>query len=132
MTARWMKVLVGGALTLALGGCWSLLHEPGHEAGEPVAAKWSTLWYGATVIGPDGDKYVVKYSDGTLGTVAAADIRPLLPRHEVTVGRHVIAKWQTASWYPGTVLAVDATGATIKWDDGSSPSHAAFGSIAAD
>lgn len=132
MTARWMKVLVGCSLTFALGGCWSLLHESGHEAGEPVAAKWSTMWYGATVIGPDGDKYVVKYSDGTVGTVAAADVRRVLRRDEVKVGRHVIAKWNTATWYPGTVLAVDEAGATIKWDDGSSPSHAAFGNIAAD
>ncbi len=131
MMARLVKSLVAGCTAVLLTGCWMLMQPQGFEAGEQVAAKWSTQWYGATVIGRDGDAYVVKYSDNTIGTVKPADVRRLLHRRQIRVGQRVIAAWMTSTWYPGTVLSLAEEGAVIKWDDGSTPSLVLYGKIAA-
>lgn len=130
MTARFLKPLLAGCTAFLLTGCWSLMQPAsGYEPGEKVAAKWSTSWYEATVIGRDGDNWVVRYSDNTLGTVRAEDMRHLLRKDQVQVGMRVLAMWRSTSWYPGTIVAVEDQGATVKWDDGSSPSFAPFGKI---
>lgn len=130
MTARpILKSILAGCTAFLLAGCWALMQPSGYVNGEQVAAKWSTSWYAATVIGRDGDNWVVKYSDGTTGIVKPEDMRHLLQPGHVYVGQHVYAVWMSGSWYAGKVVAVDDKGATVKWDDGSSPSFAPYGKI---
>ena len=126
-----MKRAVAAVFAVAvLNGCWWMGQQASYDLEEPVCAKWSTTWWEAKVIGRDGDRYVVKYGDGTTGTVAAADMRRVLRRGEVRVGQAVYARWMGPHWYAGVVTALDDKGAIVKWDDGSTPSHADFGQIA--
>ena len=40
---------------------------------------------------------------------------------EIAVGAHVLACWQGAQMYPGTVTARSGNSYTVKWDDGDTP-----------
>lgn len=131
MAVRVVKAFLAIGAVFLLAGCWALMQPQLYEPGEKVAAKWSTMWYEATVIGRDGDAYVVKYSDNTIGNVQPAEMRHLLARRDLRVGQHVIAVWRTSTWYPGTVQSLADDGAMIKWDDGGTPSVAPYGKIAA-
>ena len=104
-----------------------------YKTGEHVVAKWgsSSFWYG-TVKGKHGDKYAVKYGDGTSGEVAASDMVPMSKVSDVHVGERVMACWHSCKspLYLGTVQAKTGNAVTVKWQDGSAPSDVKAGEIA--
>ena len=91
--------------------------------GTSVAAKWgATSYYIATITGlADGGKYHVAYGDGDKGDVASGDMVRVDADREIAVGAHVLACWQGAQMYPGTVTARRGNSYTVKWDDGDAP-----------
>jgi phage antirepressor YoqD-like protein len=100
------------------------------KVGDNVAAEWMTdSWYLATVKKVTGDKYDVDYADNTSGSVTLAQIKTLDKNLKLAVGDKVMAVWSNAKFYTGAVQDLKEGGATIKWDDGSSPSFVELGKI---
>jgi len=99
--------------------------------GKGICAKWSGSWYEAKIINKTDNNFRVIYSDGTEGDVAAADTKELITdKTKIAVNDKVLAVWTSGMFYEGTVLKIEDAGATIKWNDGSSPSLVTFGKIA--
>ena len=103
-----------------------------YKVGDAVAAKWSDgNYWTAKITAMDGDKYTIMYDDGTNGSVTKADMKPLAQKSDLKVGDHVWAVWSgNARMYEGTVTELQDAGAIIKWNDGSTPSLAAYNKIA--
>jgi hypothetical protein len=101
--------------------------------GDSLAAVWTDgALYLATVTAVDGANVTVTYADdGSSGTVAAADCRPISDT-AFTVGDRVLAVWASGRFYPGEVSAVEGTTYTVTWDDGSDPSQVEAGKIIAE
>ena len=60
-----------------------------------------------------------------------ADLLPVAKPNEIVPGRRVMACWQSAKMYPGTVIEANgAQSVIVKWDDGSAPSEVAKEKIA--
>ena len=104
-----------------------------YKAGDRVVGKWiSTSYYMATIKAKSGDSYQVTWEDGTSGTVKVDDMVPVVKLKDVKVGDRVAACWHScrSALYIGTVEKKTATTATVKWNDGSSPSPVNDGSLA--
>ena len=100
------------------------------KVGDNVAAEWmSDSWYLATVKKVSDGNYDVDYADNTSGTVTKAQIKTLDKNLKLAVGDKVMAVWSNARFYAGVVQDLKEGGATIKWDDGSSPSFVELGKI---
>jgi len=100
------------------------------KVGDNVAAEWMPdSWYYATVKKVTGENYDVDYADGTSGTITRGHIKTLDKNLKLAVGDKVSAVWSGARFYAGAVQDLKEGGATIKWDDGSSPSFVELGKI---
>lgn len=98
--------------------------------GQQVSAQWSDgNWYLAKIDSVSGNTFNVTYADGEKGAVKMEEIRSIPSNMALKAGDRVLAVWSEARFYGGVVQSVDADGATIKWDDGSSPSKVFFGKI---
>jgi len=96
-----------------------------YKVGDRVVAKWaSSSYYVATVKSKSGDSYGVAWEDGTSGNASVNDMVPVVKTKDVKVGDRVAACWHScrSSLYIGTVEKKTATGVSVKWNDGSSPS----------
>lgn len=129
-----MKTMIkAAAVALAvtsLSGCW-LMTKGGVQVGDRTCAKWNASWYGATITGREGDKFVVKYDDDDTGKVASNELKALLYKGDVSPGMKVLGQWMPRTrWYLGTVERLEADGAIVKWDDGSAASLAPYGRMA--
>lgn len=103
---------------------------PTFKVGMTVAAKYyDNDYYLAEIKAINNDKYDVAYADGDKASVYASDLKEIPAKLTLATGDKVLAVWQKAKFYPGTVQEVKASGAVIKWDDGSAPSEVAFGKI---
>ena len=103
---------------------------PSFTVGMTVAAKWSgEQYYLAVIKTAKDDKFDVEYADGTKGAVTSAEMKVIPATLTLAKGDKVLAVWSGAKFYPGTVEEAKATGALVKWDDGSAPSEVAFGKI---
>lgn len=94
----------------------------GLGVGARVAAKWKDghYWYGKIgEVASDG--YVIHYADGDVLKVAPGSVIPVAPPGSLQVGDHVIAVWKGAKMYPGRITRIDASTATVQWDDGDTP-----------
>lgn len=123
-----LSLLAALALTFGFVGCSK---EDPYKVGTHVAAKWTDGdYWGATITGNSGGKYQVKYDDGTEGEVGEAELKSITPKEDIKVGDKVLAVWSTnGKMYKGEVQELQATGAIIKWDDGSEPSLATYSNI---
>jgi len=103
-----------------------------YKVGDKVVGKWmGSSWYMATIKAPAGDKYTVTWGDGTSGSVAAADMVPLVAGKDLKVGDHVAACWHSckSAVYMGSVVKKTGTVFSVKWEDGSSPSDVKEGDL---
>jgi len=102
-----------------------------YKIGTHVAAKWSDgNYWGATIIGNANGKYQMKFDDGTSNEVSASEIKMITPKGDIKTGDKVLAVWVTnGRMYNGVVQEVQADGAIVKWDDGSTPSFVSFDNI---
>jgi hypothetical protein len=101
------------------------------QVGDRVAAKWKdgNWWYG-TIASVDADGYVIHYADGDVLKVSKLAVIPVAQPGSLNVGDHVIALWKGAKMYPGVITRIDATSATVKWDDGDTPLDVPLNAIA--
>ncbi|HTL83124.1 MAG TPA: hypothetical protein VL651_15530 [Bacteroidia bacterium] len=101
------------------------------KTGTHCAAKWTDgSYWGATITGNTGGKYQIRYDDGTTGEVMLADLKSMCAKEDIKAGDKVLAVWSVnGKMYNGTVQDIQATGATIKWDDGSTPTVVQFSNI---
>lgn len=103
---------------------------PTFSVGMTVAAKYyDNDYYLAEIKAVNNDKYDVAYADGDKASIYASDMKEIPAKLTLTTGDKVLAVWTKAKFYSGTVQEVKASGAVIKWDDGSAPSEVAFGKI---
>ena len=103
---------------------------PTFSVGMTVAAKWAdNNFYLAEIKAINNDKYDVAYADGDKYTVSVGDLKEIPPKPALKTGDKVLAVWDKARFYSGTVQEVKADGVLVKWDDGSTPSEVAFGKI---
>ena len=84
--------------------------------GQRVFARWQDgFWYPATVRFADADEVMVKYDDGSAGSVTPAQVRPLVLKE----GERVQARWEGGpSYYPGKVAKWSAEKVSVHYDDG--------------
>ncbi len=103
----------------------------GLAAGTRVAAKWKDghYWYG-TIGEVANDGYVIHYADGDVLKVAPANVIPVAAPGSLNVGDHVMAVWKGAKMYPGRITRIDASTATVQWDDGDTPLDVPLNQIA--
>lgn len=103
---------------------------PTFSVGMTVAAKWQdNNYYLAEIKAVNNDKFDVAYADGDTATVTVGDLKAIPAQPTLKAGDKVLAVWDKARFYSGTVQEVKASGALVKWDDGSTPSEVPFGKI---
>jgi hypothetical protein len=73
------------------------------------------LWYPGTVKGADGDRFVVRFDDGSSAQLPADHLRPA----EIEPGMRLQANWEgMGTWYSGVVERKDGDKCEIKYADG--------------
>src|SRR5262245_61373394 len=100
------------------------------KGGSPVAVRWAgNLWlHAVSVSGNDEECEILLASGGTMalprGSIVAVPLRPVFqPGHEV------LARWQNAAMFPGTITASSPQGYTVAWHDGDAPLAVPLGAL---
>ncbi len=116
---QWMSSLLLAAIFLT---AHTLTFADDAKPGDKVAAKWSDgRHYLATVTAAGGGRFDVLYDDGDKATVGAADLIRISRDADFAIGDKVLAAWNGAGMFPGTVTAKTEFTVTVKWDDGDAP-----------
>jgi hypothetical protein len=127
MTAWIQSAIIAVMFLAAHSGAFADETKPGDK----VAAKFSDgSHYLATVTAASGAQFDVLYDDGDKGDVAAGDMVRTDADLGIAAGARVLACWQGARMYPGTVTMRTQDLYTVKWDDGSAPLEVPRGKIA--
>lgn len=125
-----------GMLFLLGAGCSASVETDNAVAAPSVgdavlAADDGARWWTGAVDQINGTIYTVKFdADGKIVARPLTAIAPLPNGSvDVVVGDKVVAEWSADTFYAGVVVAVSGDTATVKWDDGSSPSDVSFDGI---
>ncbi len=95
-----------------------------------VCAKSGTTWYEAQVLSENNGTYHVKYYDNMEADLMETEIKKPLSKSDLKPNDRVLAVWRKGIYYEGTVSEISLSGATVVWDDGSTPSLVPFSKIA--
>ena len=108
--------------SLGLIGC-SSDDAVAFEVGDTVAAEWDDGYlYLAEVTAVDDTEITVTYlDDDTSGTLETTQVF-MVEEKEWEVDDRVLAVWNIARFYSGTISAVEGSDYMVAWDDGSEPS----------
>ena len=108
-----MRVMALGVLATTLFATAAAAGKPGDR----VIARWAFdgLWYPARVTDVAGREVTVKYDDGKVAIMDAADVRAL----DWRIGSRLQCNWKNLGpYYWGEVVAIEAEVITFLYDDG--------------
>ena len=103
----------GAALVLALLAGAAIAREPGDR----VLARWAPdgYWYPARLTDVAGREATVKYDDGKVAIMDAADVRAI----DWRAGSRLQCDWRgLGNYYAGKVAAMEGESITFHYDDG--------------
>lgn len=107
-----MRKLTMGVIALVLAGAASA-----REPGDRVLARWTPdgMWYPARIADVTGREVTVRYDDGEIAIMDAADVRQL----DWRTGSRLQCNWKNQGlYYWGDVVAMAGEELTFHYDDG--------------
>lgn len=100
-------------------------------AGMMVAAQYEKEWYRGEVASVKNGVVAMNWDDHTTSKVAVGEVIPIASAGELRVGDRVLALWdEDSKFYPAKVLSIVSDKASVRWEDGSSPTKVPLKAIA--
>jgi len=100
------------------------------RGGSPVAIRWSQgLWLHGLALSGNDQTCSILLADGRTQGVPRASVVAVPTRPVFHVGHEVLARWQNAAMYPGTISAIGPQGHMVTWHDGDVPLAVPLGAL---